>query len=195
MSADNLLAELTACFQHEPYPGDENLVTNNDPGYDLESLQIRDTFKVYTWQTLPDKLMLYEQGGYCFLSKRGLKYYLPAYLRFAVRAYAEADSIPDGLIFSLTLPTEHDKIAAKSDAEPSQSAQQLPTCDEYIPAQTCRAELSERVNYFLDRYGQFNGTQSRAIYHFLVFMREKYGHDYFSDEPNVAIQRYWLQFA
>ncbi|RZK16158.1 MAG: hypothetical protein EOO56_20565, partial [Hymenobacter sp.] len=105
MSADDLLAELTACFEHELYPGDDNLVTNNEPGYDLEALQIRDTFMVHTWQTLPDELMLYEQSGYHFLSKRGLKYYLTAYLGFAVRAYAEADSIPDGLILSLTLPT------------------------------------------------------------------------------------------
>ena len=94
MSADDLLAELTACFQHEPYPGDDNLVTNNESGYDSKALQIRDTFKEYMWQTLPDKLMLCEQGGYFFLSKRGLKYYLPAYLEFAVRAYAKADSIP-----------------------------------------------------------------------------------------------------
>jgi hypothetical protein len=78
MSADDLLAELTVCFEHEPYPGDDNLVINNIPDYDLESLQIRDTFKMHTWQTLPDELMLYEQGGYHFLSKQGLKYYLPA---------------------------------------------------------------------------------------------------------------------
>jgi hypothetical protein len=185
MSADDLLAELTACFQHEPYPGDDNLVTNTEPGYDWESLQIRDTFKVHTWQTLPDELMLYEQGGYLFLSKRGLKYYLPAYLGFAVRAYAEADSIPDGLIFSLTLPTEQDDL----------TAEQRPAGDEHIPAQTRRAELSGRIRYFLDRYGQFKGAQGRAIYQFLVFMRDKHGYDYFSDEPNVAIQRYWLQFA
>lgn len=195
MSADDLLAELTACFQHEPYPGDDNLVTNNEPGYDLEALQIRDTFKGYTWQTLPDELMLYEQGGYFFLSKRGLKYYLPAYLGFAVRAYAEADSIPDGLIFSLTLPTAQDEVAIASNGEPTQLQEPLPVGDEQVLPQTRQDELSKRVSYFLDRYGQFGGAQGRAIYHFLVFMRENYDRDYFNGEPNVAIQRYWFQFA
>ena len=195
MSADDLLAELTACFQHEPYPGDDNLVTNNEPGYDLEALQIRNTFKGYTWQTLPDELMLYEQGGYFFLSKRGLKYYLPAYLGFAVRAYAEADSIPDGLIFSLTLPTAQDEVAIASNGEPTQLQEPLPVGDEQVLPQTRQDELSKRVSYFLDRYGQFGGAQGRAIYHFLVFMRENYDRDYFNGEPNVAIQCYWFQFA
>lgn len=195
MSADDLLAELTACFQHEPYPGDDNLVTNNEPGYDLEALQIRDTFQVHTWQTLPDALMLHEQGGYFFLSKRGLKYYLPAYLGFAVRAYAEADSIPDGLIFSLTLPTAQDEVAIASNEEPTQLQAPLPAGNEQVFSQTRPEELAKRVSYFLDRHGQFGGAQGRAIYHFLVFMRENYGHDYFNDEPNVAIQRYWFQFA
>ncbi|MGI4743336.1 MAG: DUF6714 family protein [Janthinobacterium lividum] len=193
MSADDLLAELTACFEHEPYPGDDNLVTNNEPGYDLESLQIRDTFKVYTWQTLPDALMLYEQGGYHFLSKRGLKYYLPAYLGFAVRAYAEADSIPDGLIFSLTLPTAQDDLALERTL--AQLAEQLPASDWPAYQLTHRSELTERVAYFFNRYEQFSGAQGRAIYHFLVFMHENYGRDYFNDEPNVAIQRCWFQFA
>ncbi|RZL14840.1 MAG: hypothetical protein EOO62_04415 [Hymenobacter sp.] len=193
MSADDLLAELTACFQHEPYPGDDNLVTNNEPGYDLEALQIRDTFKGHTWQTLPDELMLYEQGGYHFLSKRGLKYYLPAYLGFAVRAYAEADSIPDGLIFSLTLPTAQGDLATARQV--AQLAAQRPEMDWRATLQTCQDELPERVSYFLDRYGQFGGAQGRAIYHFLVFMRENHGRDYFNDEPNIAIQRYWFQFA
>lgn len=195
MNAADLLTELTECFQHEAYPGDENIVTNNAPAYDVESLQIRDTFKVHTWQTLPDELMQHEQGGYCFLSTRGLKYYLPAYLHFAVRAYAEADSIPDGLIFSLTLPTEEDDLAVNFDAEPKQLTEQLLAGEWAASPQTRRYELSERVEYFLDRYGQFSGAQGRAIYHFLVFMREKHGHEYFNDEPNIAIQRYWYQFA
>lgn len=195
MSADDLLAELTACFQHEPYPGDDNLVTNNEPGYDLEALQIRDTFQAHTWQTLPDALMLHEQGGYFFLSKRGLKYYLPAYLGFAVRAYAEADSIPDGLIFSLTLPTEQDEVAIAADKEHTHLQELLPAGDEQTLPQIRPDELSKRASYFLDRHEQFGGALGRAIYHFLVFMRENYGHDYFNDEPNVAIQRYWFQFA
>jgi hypothetical protein len=193
MSADDVLAELTACFQHEPFPGEEHIVTNNDPGYDVESLQIRDAFKLYTWQTLPDKLMLYEQGGFHFLSKRGLKYYLPAYLGFAVRAYAAADSIPDGLVFSLTLPTAQDDLALERSL--AQLAEQLPAGDWPAHQLAHRSALPERVTYFLDRYGEFSGAQGRAIYHFLVFMREQHGQDYFNDEPNVAIQRYWYQFA
>lgn len=136
--------------------------------------------------------MLHEQGDYHFLSKQGLKYYLPAYLSFAVRAYAETDSIANGLILSLTLPAAQDDLALERAL--GQLAEQFPASD-WLAQQTPCAELPERVAYFLDRHAQFSGAQGRAIYHFLVFMRENHGQDYFNDEPNVAIQRYWVQFA
>ncbi|MBD2767859.1 hypothetical protein IC235_08130 [Hymenobacter sp. BT664] len=195
MTADELIAEITMCFENEPFPGDLNIVTNNTPGYDLEALQIREAFKVHTWQTLPDELMQYENTAYCSLSAKGLKYYLPAYLQFAVRAYAEADIIPDGLISLLTLPAEVDVVRSAFDIKRYQIDEKLPEIDWGSFYQNRLRELNESVRWSIDRYSQFNPAQGRAIYHFLCFMRDEHGADYWNDELQLAIDRYWFQFA
>ena len=191
MTTNDLLAELRESFQHEPFPGDMNIVTNNEPGYDLESLQIRDSFKEYTWQTLPATLMRNEQGGYFFLSPAGFKYYLPAYLCYAVCAYAEADSIPDGLIFALTLPSEVAGILAAHQLTPPQLSEGLPE----ISWRSYSSELQCQIHYHLNRFRQFNAEQGRAIHHFLAYMRAEHGSEYWENEPEIAIARYWKWFA
>ena len=195
MSADEVIAELNESFLSEPYPGDSNIVTNNAPDYDLESLQIRDAFKIHPWHTLPDELMRHEQGGYIFLSKKGLKYYLPAYLRFAVRAYVESDSIPDGLIFTLTLPTEVDEAIAAFDTKRFGLVERMPKIDWNEYHQGRLQEVNKKIHRFIDRHSQFNRAQSRAIFHFLRYMRDEHGQDYWNKEPDIAIERYWFQFA
>lgn len=195
MTSEELISELVESFQYEPYPGDLDIVTNNAPDYDLEALQIRESFRAFTWLTLPDELMQYEQGGYNFLSKKGLKYYLPAYLQFAVRNYAGADSIPDGLISTLTLPTEIDEVLSAFDTKRYELVESMPQIDWNNYHQKRLREVNEAVHWFIDRYGQFSAPQGRAIYHFLCFMRDEHGADYWNGEPQVAIERYWFQFA
>lgn len=194
MSADELIAELEEAFRDEIYPGDLNIVYDNS-SWDPEVLRIRETFKVHTWQTMPDELLLYEQFGMVFLGKKGLKYYLPAFLRFVTRDYAESDAIPDNLIANLTLPTEMDVLQSALSARPDQlgADTSLVSLNEYYQARL-RA-TNERVHRFIDHYGQFNQAQSRAILHFLEHVRDEYGEDFFHEEPEIAIQRYWFQFA
>ena len=187
MTAAELLAELTESLQTEPFPGELHIVTNNEAGYDLEALQIRDAFKAHTWQTLPDALMRYEQSGYFLLSPAGFVYYLPAYLCYAVRAYEEADSIPDGLIFALTLPADvAEVLAAHAYLPPQLSENPLAIAWEGYPP-----ELQSQAHYHLSRYQRFSAAQGRALYHFLAYMRAAHGQEYWENEPETAIARYW----
>jgi len=195
MSPDELLAELTTSFGPEPRPDEGAIVTNNAPGYDLESLQIRDTFKAYTWQALPQALLEYEQGGFNFLSRAGLRYYLPAYLHFAVRDYAAADAIPDRLIQALTLPAEIDEVLSALATSQYGFADTLLGIDWPAFHQTRLRELDQRVHDFIHRYGQFTAAQGRTILHFLEYMQQAHGLDYLDNEPGIAITRYWFQFA
>jgi hypothetical protein len=197
MTATDLLVEITHAFQHELHPGKLNIVNNNS-GYDLEVIQIRDSFNEHTWQTLPDELLQYEQGGYIFLSKQGLLYYLPAYLHFCIREYAAADSIPAGLVFVMTLPTEADILlsalherAFQALAYPNTPA---PT-GEYIRLQHDLRALNQNVHRFINRWSGFSAAQGRAILHFLEHLRDEHGQDFLDNEPAMAIERYWFQFA
>lgn len=194
MNTTKLIAELTESFQNESRPGELDIVYNNSD-YDLEVKRIRETFKVHTWQTLPDELMHYEQGGYIFLSKKGLKYYLPAYLLFAVRDYAGSDSIPDSLVFFLTLPAEVDVIQSALIAKRYRMNESIPTVDWNKKYQERLHDTDDRVHRFIDRNSQFTQVQSRAILHFLEYMRDEHGEDFFNNEPQIAIERYWFQFA
>ena len=186
MHADELIAEITRSFQAEPYPGDLHIVTNNAPGYDLESLQIRETFKRHTWQTMPNDLLLYEQVALSLLSPSGFKYYLPAFLRLAVREYATADALPDSLVFHLTPPPPTAAAMA--------SVPQPPALPPPQPAPDAVDDADWQTAFFTARASQFNHAQGRAICHFLAHLRDEHGQDYGDGAPGTAIARYWFQF-
>ncbi|RZJ87971.1 MAG: hypothetical protein EOO60_11620 [Hymenobacter sp.] len=200
MSITDLLTEITHAFQDEPHPSEWNIVYSNASD-DPEVIQIRESFKAYTWQNIPDDILQYEQGGYSFLSNQGLRYYLPAYLCYSIREYAEADSIPDGLVFIMTLPTEADIMLSAleltlgtvslSPAYPTPAAAR----SEHDYLQIRLQNLNRQVHRFIDSWHQFSPAQGRAILHFLEYLRDEHGQDYFDNEPAVAIERYWFQFA
>ena len=193
MNAAALLVEITKAFQSEPRPGEFELLANNS-GYDLEANGIRDSFKHYAWQSLPDELMRGEQGGYIFLSSKGLRYYLPAYLQFCVRDYVAADAIPDGLILIMTLPAEVDVLSSALAARrwPHDDSERQ---NEYRYLQNRLRTLNQEAHRFINRWSQFSFAQSRAILLFLEYLRDEHSQDYWNNEPDIAIERYWFQFA
>jgi hypothetical protein len=194
MSTDELVAELEEAFRDEVYPGDLNIIYDNF-SWDSEVLRIRENFKVYTWQTVPKELLHNEQFGLPFLSKKGLKYYLPAFLCFAVRDYSGSDAIPDNLVYGLILPTEIDMLVSAFSTRPSRLSTDtaLSSLNEEHQARLLTTDV--RVHNFINNYGQFNRAQGRAILHFLEHMHDEYGEDFYGKEPEMAIQRYWFQFA
>ena len=195
MNTTDLLAEITQAFQDEPHPGEWNIVYSNASD-DPEVIQIRESFKAYTWQTLPDNLMQDMQNGYFFLSNRGLRYYLPAYMRYSVREYKEADSIPDGLLYIATLPTEADIMLSAIQEKQSPSlaySHSVTTSSDYF--QNRLRDLNQTAHLFIKSWHQFNPAQGRAILHFLEYLRDEHGQDYLDNRPGIAIERYWFQFA
>ncbi len=197
MNATDLLAEITRAFEGESHPGELNIVYSNTSD-DPEVIQIRESFKTHTWQTIPDAILQYEQGGYIFLSNQGLRYYLPAYMSYVIREYREADSIPDGLVFIMELPTEVDiLLSALREREFSAFPLPFPVAakSEYDYFQRCLRDLNESVHRFINRWQHFSPAQGRALLHFLEYQRDEHGEDYLFNEPAIAIERYWFQFA
>jgi hypothetical protein len=197
MPVDDLLTEIMHAFRDEPHPGEWNIVYSNVSD-DPEVIQIRKSFKAYTWQTIPDDILQDEQSGYMFLSNQGLRHYLPAYMCYSIREYAEADSIPDGLVFIMKLPTEVDimlsalrAITSPFQAHPNASA----VTSEYTYFQNRLHDLNDTVHRFIGRWHQFSPAQGRAILHFLEHLRDKHGQDYLDNELDITIERYWFQFA
>lgn len=194
MNTNDLLAKLIQSFGNEPYPGDTEIVYDNS-GYHIEALTIRESFKPYTWQQLPTEVMHQEQSCLGFLSRTGFKYYLPAFLQFALTDYHKADMIPDNLILSLTLPIEADIISSAINIKRYQMDELMPTVDWNDILQNRLQSLNQSVHEFIARAILFNTEQGQVIYQFLAYMRDKHSEDFMNQEPAKAIERYWFQFA
>ena len=67
-----------------PYPGTE-YITNDLEGNDLERKQIREVFSRYeNWQDVPRELLLQERDALPLFEPQGFRFYLPAYMLFAL---------------------------------------------------------------------------------------------------------------
>lgn len=73
MVQQELINEIKATFENEPYPGDLNIVYDNS-GFHLECIEIREAFAGYAWQEVPDNVLLAEQTALSFMSQKGFKY-------------------------------------------------------------------------------------------------------------------------
>ncbi|RZJ89660.1 MAG: hypothetical protein EOO60_09780 [Hymenobacter sp.] len=57
------------------------------------------------------------------------------------------------------------------------------------------SQTNNSINALVSRASKFTRVQARAIYYFLLYTRAESGDDFLSNEANLAIQRYWFQFA
>ncbi|GAA4041175.1 hypothetical protein GCM10022409_28980 [Hymenobacter glaciei] len=194
MNFNDIVDNLVRSFDHEPHPGEANIVYDNS-GYHLEAQAIRQAFTPFTWQAMPPELLHEEQSCLGFLSRAGFKYYLPAFMRLALTDYHRADMIPDNLVFSLTLPIEADIIASAIDIKRDQMDEKMPGVDWNDILQSQLQSLNQSVHEFIARAALFNSDQGRVIYQFLAHLRDEHSDDFLNQEPAVAIQRYWFQFA
>lgn len=96
--------EIKTAFGDMPYPGTERIV-NDLQGYDLERKQIKEEFSRYeNWQDVPRELLLQERDALPLFEPQGFRFYLPAYMLFVVEDYEGADTIPESIVHSQTLP-------------------------------------------------------------------------------------------
>lgn len=99
-----IIQEIKTAFGDMPYPGTERIV-NDLQGYDLERKQIKEEFSRYeNWQDVPRELLLQERDALPLFEPQGFRFYLPAYMLFSVEDYEGADTIPESIVHSLTLP-------------------------------------------------------------------------------------------
>lgn len=194
MGPPQLIAEITAAFKEEPYPGDSSIVYDNS-GFHLECIEVRDAFKGHSWQELPDDVLSAERTGLSFMSREGFKYYLPAFMCSLIRDSSVVDDGISMIIQLLRLPTEIDIALMADKIQRYDVASKLPDVDLNEVLQNQLTHTNKSVNTFIARAIQFTTAQGRAIYHFLVYTRDEYGDEFLSGEAGLAIERYWFQFA
>ena len=194
MNQTELIAEITASFKDELYPGDSSIVYDNS-GFHLECIEIRDAFKGHTWQGVPDSVLSTEQTGLSFMSKEGFKYYLPAFMCSLLRDSSVVDDGIGMVVLLLKLQTEIDIAVVAEKIQRYEVGGKLPDVDLNEILQNQLAHTNAGINTFIARANQFTQAQGRAIYHFLTHTRDESGDEFLSNEADLAIQRYWFQFA
>ena len=193
-SQSAITAEVTAAFKNEPYPGDANLVYDNT-GFHLACIKVRDAFKSHLWQEMPDDVLSTERTALSFMSKEGFKYYLPAFMCSLLKDNSVVDKGISLVVRMLKLPTEMDLAVIAEKIQRFEAVGELPDIELNEVLQNQLVQTNTEINAFIARASQFSRVQGRAIHHFLAYTRDEYGDEFLSAEADLAIQRYWFQFA
>ncbi|HEX8327719.1 MAG TPA: DUF6714 family protein [Hymenobacter sp.] len=194
MKHSELIAEIKAAFEDEPYPGDANIVYDNT-GFHLECIEIRDAFKGHKWHEVPEDVLSTERTGLAFMSKAGFKYYLPTFMKSVLDDSSIVDDGIGMIVQLLKLPAEIDIAVVAEQIQRHDVSSMLPDVDLNEVLQNQLTQTNSGISTFIARAGQFTAMQGRVIHHFLVYVRDEFGDDFLSTEAELAIQRYWFQFA
>lgn len=194
MTQDELTAEINDHFGPETYPGDSALVTEGSAG-EAEALRIREALRGRAWQEVPDEVLREVRTGLSLLSEAGFKYYLPAFMRYLVRDFKPMHNGIDTVLELLKLPTEVNGLAVVNMLAQFEQASKPGSADFEGLIQAQLTQANATIHRFIARASQFSPAQGRVVHHFLAYIRDQRGEKSMNNEPELAIQRYWFQFA
>ena len=96
-------AKIAGAFDFTPYPGDENLVTDQS-GYNPEASEIEGAFRGKDWKDISVETILKLKAALPLFTPAAFRYYLPAYMIACVDSYYDVDVALDSVFFNLTPP-------------------------------------------------------------------------------------------
>jgi hypothetical protein len=91
---------LEEAFGQLPVPAPETIVYDSS-GEHLECLQVAEVFRGRHWLDINTDELMRERDALAFFSPEGFRFYLPAFARFALLDFDEADLIPMVIVWSL----------------------------------------------------------------------------------------------
>lgn len=94
---------LFAAFADIPYPGDENIVVDQNV-FDPECTEIVSAFTGMKWQDVSVEMVLQFKEALPLFTPAAFSFYLPAYMVACVDAYYDVDVALDSVLFNLTPP-------------------------------------------------------------------------------------------
>lgn len=194
MNPSELIAEITAAFKDEPYPGDANIVCDN-PDVHLACIDVWNAFKGHRWQEVPDDVLSTERAGLSCMSKEGFQYYLPAFLCSLLK---NSSVVTEGLgmvVLLLNLPAELDPAVLAERIQRFEADGKPPGVGLHEVLQQQLVHTNTEINAFIARASQFTPAQGQAVQHFLAYSRDGCGDEFLSTQADLAIHRYWFQFA
>lgn len=96
-------AVLLAAFADMPYPGDENIVVDQDV-FDPECAEIVRAFTGMKWQDVPVEMVRRFKDALPLFTPEAFGFYVPTYMTACIDAPHEVDVALDSVLFNLTPP-------------------------------------------------------------------------------------------
>jgi hypothetical protein len=190
VSSSIVLEKLTSSFQTLPYPGDINLVYDNT-GNHLECVEIQQAFAGKHWSELSQETLVRENSALSFLTPEAFRFYLPAYLSIVVREFEKTDILPEATVQYLTLPVEADDLNKLSYVQQESNELQF-ELSQFLIEELSRS--NRKVHNFMERMSGLNPQQCQAIRYYLEYLKSEKNDYFFSNEPEIAMERYWFTF-
>jgi len=161
----SLLERIRGAFGTKTCPGCDRLVE----GDSSEAEQIAESLIGRRWQDLDIEFLCSEHVvRFSLMTQEAFCYFLPAFMSASISDYATAESLARNLVRALTVPP----------------AEEL--------AGSAYADDREK---FLDTMRGLNKEQGRAVCEFLEYLDIVHGDDYPDNDPRVAVDSFWLDFA
>lgn len=100
-AAEAVRRAVLAAFPEAPVPAADDLIHDGFPGRDKPGMErTRERFSGKSWRSLPPGFISEHWASYCYLSRHGYRYYLPAMLMAALDPAAGGD-LRHSAVFSL----------------------------------------------------------------------------------------------
>jgi hypothetical protein len=193
MHRDELLAEITRAFPAAPHPGEAALLPAGTEASEA-ARSIQAGLGNWAWPDVPDDFLRAQLPVLASLNPMGFRFYLPAFLGFALREPAAQRIEP--LLALLKLPAELSGPAVAELLSYVEAASPLPAAAIGSLMQQQLRQTNQALHHFIARVSQLTPLQAKAIYHFMSYLRDtgSTGPTH-QQEAAVAIERYWFQFA
>jgi hypothetical protein len=193
MRHDELLAEITRAFPAVLHPGEAALLPVGTEASEA-ARSIQAVLGSWAWPDVPDDFLRAQLPVLASLNPMGFRYYLPAFLGFALREPAAQHIEP--LLTLLKLPAELSGTAVAELLSYVEAASSLPATAVGSLMQQQLNQTNQALHHFIARVSQLTLLQAKATYHFLNHLRDAdSAGPAHQQEAAVAIERYWFQFA
>ncbi len=192
MNATNLLTEITRAFPEAPHPDDAALLSPTTAASPA-ARHIQAALSGRAWPSVPDDVLHEHVASLPLLSPVGFRYYLPAFLSATVREPAQPSS--ESLLSSLTLPIgvvgpTLTQLLAHFEAGGPPLA---PTLHDLMQQQL--SQTNQALHHFIACSSRLSPAQGKTICQFLTYLSKQGGAVGSSQQPALALERYWFQFA
>lgn len=194
MNKSEIIRIIETAFTETPHP---SMITSHDC---QECYEISEAFKGKNWKDVDQHILIFQRDALPLFTPEAWRYYLPAYMLFAIHDYSEADTIPHNIVWGIEEPKD-----GKSDADLRIKIENYLTSDQYEVTQeerelffdiayslqenpSTQAEIQKSQEWRDKRINLLSVEEKKAVLAFLIYMKQEHNEDFEDKSLDNAIE-------